>query len=43
MSATSLYAFLVSIIKHRIINADFGRLVGNFEMKGLGEPENLIE
>ena len=27
MSATSLYAFLVSIIKH-IINADFERLIG---------------
>ena len=28
MSSTSLYAFLVYIIKHKIINADFGGLVG---------------
>ena len=32
MSATSLYAFLVSIIKHKIINADFGGLIGNVDI-----------
>ena len=30
MSTTSLYAFLVSIIKH-IINADFGGLIGTMK------------
>ena len=32
MSVTSLYAFLVCIIKHKLNNADFGRLVGNVKM-----------
>ena len=32
---TSLYAFLVSTIKHKIINADFGRLIGTKTVCGM--------